>query len=83
MENGVFKEEDIPSSSVGSIAMSIVSDVQPLEVEFKGFLKGTATAVMLNGTDSLRVTPTETLLTLPVVVQYGKLPYLLSRDASF
>lgn len=35
---------------------------------FKAFVKGTADLVKINGTESISVTPTGSLLTVPVVV---------------
>lgn len=71
LEDGKLKEEDIPKSSVGSIMVTFTSTVQPSDMEFKAFLKGTGTAVKVNGTDSIKVTPTESLITVPVVIGDG------------
>ena len=72
LEEGQLKEEDIPKSSVGSIMMTFTSNAQPPQVEFKAFKMGTATAVMLNGTESLKVTPTENIVTIPVAIGSGR-----------
>ena len=72
LENGNLKEQDVPKNSVGSIMMSFTSSVMPKAIEFKAFKKGTVTVVKLNGTESLFVKPTESLVTVPVLIGAGK-----------
>ena len=71
LEAGELKEEDIPKVSVGSITMTIASYVQPNEVEFRAFIKGTTDVALMNGADHLRVVPTENLVTVPVIISNG------------
>ena len=73
LEDGELKERNISRSSVGSIMIAISSNVPPPHVEFRAFIKGTGTSVMLNGTESLNVMPTENQVPIPVLVGNGRL----------
>lgn len=70
--NNTLQEEDIPKGSVGSIStLSAPVSFQPADVVFKAFKKGTSTIVKINGTDSIKVTPTIGEINIPVYIGEG------------
>ena len=72
LESGQMKEQNITKGSVSTLMMSFTSNVQPADVEFKAFKQGTATVININGSESLMVTPTEYINTIPVFIGKGK-----------
>ena len=74
--NNTLQEEDIPKGSVGSISTSSGPVfVQPADIVFKAFEKGTSTIVKINGTDSIKVTPSRGVINIPVYIGDGKFQF--------
>ena len=69
--NGQEQKQEFPKGSAGGFDVTVQSTTTPSAIEFKAYQKGTTTLVLMNGENSIKVTPTEAKNTVSVTVGEG------------